>query len=373
MAYIRSMAEVLGKKTMEQCTALLGRLDTPTDAVEKYCYFLSEALRPLGFQLHLERVNWAQVGWRRSLRELRRMAERRRGDWAFVQYTALAWSSHGFPLRFHDVLRSLRLGGMRIAVVFHDAEPYSGMRLIDGLRRWSQLVAMRKATLLADAVIFTVPQEKITWAPVVRGRAVFIPVGANLTVPPQQSLPCAANHLLVVGVFSITGGQAGAVETGLIINAVRFAAKTFGNFILRVFGRHAELREKELSEGLRDSPVEISVEGVLEEKGVVERLTSCDVLLFVRGPISTRRSSAIAGIACGLPIIAYCGTETSPPITEAGVVFYDPQNPESLGETLLRVLQDEQFRKRLAEGSRRAQEQYFSWEAIASRYAEFLK
>jgi glycosyltransferase involved in cell wall biosynthesis len=85
----------------------------------------------------------------------------------------------------------------------------------------------------------------------------------------------------------------------------------------------------------------VSVEGVLEEKEVVETLTSCDVLLFVRGPISTRRGSAIAGIACGLPIIAYSGTETAAPITEAGVVFYDPQNAGSLGEMLVRVLQDE--------------------------------
>ena len=119
--------------------------------------------------------------------------------------------------------------------------------------------------------------------------------------------------------------------------------------------------------------MELSVEGVLDEKGVVERLIACDVLFFVRGPISTRRGSAIAGIACGLSVIAYRGTETAPPISEAAVGFYDPQNPESLGETLLRVLQDERYRRELGKRSLLAQEDHFSWAAIAARYVELLR
>src|SRR5437879_12792155 len=36
--------------------ALLGRADTPTDAVEEYCWYLSEALRAQGIRLTIERV-----------------------------------------------------------------------------------------------------------------------------------------------------------------------------------------------------------------------------------------------------------------------------------------------------------------------------
>ena len=56
-------------------------------------------------------------------------------------------------------------------------------------------------------------------------------------------------------------------------------------------------------------------------KDVVRSLTVSDVLLFVRGHISTRRGSAIAGIACGLPVIAFEGPETAAPITEAGLAL----------------------------------------------------
>jgi glycosyltransferase involved in cell wall biosynthesis len=96
-------------------------------------------------------------------------------------------------------------------------------------------------------------------------------------------------------------------------------------------------------------------------------------MLFVRGVISTRRGSAIAGIACGLPVIAFRGGETAEPITEAGVVLLAPGQDRELGEALIRVLKDEKYRTGLAEQSRIAYQQHFAWEAIAGRYAEVLR
>jgi glycosyltransferase involved in cell wall biosynthesis len=102
-------------------------------------------------------------------------------------------------------------------------------------------------------------------------------------------------------------------------------------------------------------------------------LSSSDVLLFVRGPISSGRGSAIAGIACGLPIIAFAGPETAAPITDAGIVLVSPEKKDALGEALVRVLNDREYRASLAERSRQAYTEYFSWQAIAARYAEALE
>jgi glycosyltransferase involved in cell wall biosynthesis len=44
-----------------------------------------------------------------------------------------------------------------------------------------------------------------------------------------------------------------------------------------------------------------------------------------------------------------------------------------LGEALLKVLSDPEYREALGEKSQRAQEKYFSWKAIAGRYAESLR
>ncbi|GAC1678126.1 MAG: glycosyltransferase family 4 protein [Candidatus Acidiferrum sp.] len=356
-------------------TALLGRKDLPTDAVEEYCEYLGEALRLHGFALKVARVSWSEQGWANALRELRRQSASWRGQWVFVQYNALAWSSRGFPLRLRKVLKVLRQSGARIGVVFHDVEPYGGSRLIDKLRRAAQLHTMRAALRFADLSVFTIPMDKISWLQKATANTAFIPVGANLppTSPAATNQPSAPGGRLRVAVFGITGGATGLRESAEIVHAVRAAAAKTPALQLFAFGRHADDRGSLLREGLRDLPVDVLVEGVLPASRVAQELSSSDVLLFVRGQISSRRGSAIAGIACGLPVIAYPGPETAPPITEAGVVLVSQADPAELGAALTRVFTDQAYRASLAARSVAAQQKYFSWKAIASRYAEELR
>jgi glycosyltransferase involved in cell wall biosynthesis len=355
--------------------ALLGRADTPTDAVEEYCRCLGEALRAQGIDLAIERVPWEERGWRHALRLLRRRAKTWRRPWVIVQYTALAWSARGFPLRFSRVLEILKRAGVRVAVVYHDVEPFAGTRIIDLLRRRAQLRAMRHAMDLCDMAVFTVPMEKVSWMQPQYTHSVFIPVGANLRASgaavSRKSI--ASGGKLNIGVFSVTGGSATQKEIGEIVEAVRFASSHVRNLKLTVLGRNSKETESEFRKKLDGAPVEIQVLGLLSNEDVARTLSSCDVLLFVRGPISTRRGSAIAGIACGLPVIAAEGSETSSLIAEAGVAFYSPLKKNDLGTVLLHVLEDEHYRASLAQRSWIAQQRYFSWTVIASRYAEFLE
>jgi glycosyltransferase involved in cell wall biosynthesis len=292
-----------------------------------------------------------------------------------VQYTALAWSARGFPLHFLRVLKFLKAAGARVGVVFHDIEPYSGTRVIDCFRRRVQLHVMRKSLRLSDTAVFTVPMERVSWIKRAAGKRWFIPVGANLPTSSEGNSRkgILTGGKLSVAVFGITGGKWGRWEIENIVEAVRFAAARVGNLRLIVLGRNAQSAEAELTNRFRDSPVELHVLGVLPGEDVVRSLSVSDVLLFVRGHISTRRGSAIAGIACGLPVIAFEGPETAPPITEAGLAFFSPQRKGDLGNVLLRVLEDEHYRTSLAQRSLLAQRQYFSWRVIAASYAEFLK
>ena len=354
--------------------ALLGQADAPTDAVEEYCHYLGEALRAQGFSLAIERVGWAERGWRRALRSLRRRAKGWRGMWLLVQYTALAWSARGFPLRFARVLLILKAAGVRIGVVFHDVEPFPGTRLIDRVRRQTQLLAMHEAMDLAEVAIFTVPMEKISWVKPQHTNSVFIPVGANFpTTGEAVSRKGISDDELKIAVFGVTGGKATHREINEIVESVRFAAAQIKGLRLVVLGRNSKEAEAELRNQLNGISDELQVLGVLSSEDVVRSLSGCDALLFVRGPISTRRSSAIAGIACGLPVIASEGSETSFPITEAGIAFYSPQRKGDLGEVLLHVLQDGHHRADLGRRSWVAQQRYFSWTAIAGQYAQLLE
>jgi glycosyltransferase involved in cell wall biosynthesis len=354
--------------------ALLGRRDSPTDAVEEYCRYLGEALGSHDFVLELARVAWLEDGWPAAMRELERRAKEWRGCWVLVQYTALSWSERGFPLRFLRVLRILREAGTRVAMVYHDVLPYYGNRTIDKLRRRAQNHAMSEALRSCDLGILTVPVSKIPWIGKKHTRATFIPVGANLPDPESawEIRHNDVNRVPSIAVFGVTGGESGIWEIASISEALQIVAERLGKLRLVVMGRHSDTAEKALKNLMEKQPIEVSALGVLPGEEIVRQLASCDVMLFVRGGISSRRGSAIAGIACGLPVVALDGPETASPITEAGVVFADPKRQRGLGEALLKVLGDPEYRASLAERSRRAQDQYFSWKAIATRYAEAL-
>jgi glycosyltransferase involved in cell wall biosynthesis len=226
---------------------------------------------------------------------------------------------------------------------------------------------------MADFAVFTVPFERVSWLRLVPTNAVFIPVGPNLPIPSTIATDICEHTCPTIGVFGITGGQPGARETEVIVAAVRHASQNLGRLRLSVFGRHAELREADLRSGLNGLPVELSVEGVVTPERVVQKLSASDVLLFVRGGISSRRGSAIAGIGCGLPVIAYSGSETAPPITDAGVVLVPADQPRQLHASLVRVLSDVDYRNDLAARSRAIFQAHFAWPSIAVRFTKLLK
>jgi glycosyltransferase involved in cell wall biosynthesis len=288
-----------------------------------------------------------------------------------LQYTALAWSRRGFSWRFLNVLRLLKKNGVPCAVVFHDVEAYCGSRLVDRLRRAVQLRTMRESLRLVDLSIFTVPLQKISWLRDVPQNAIFIPVGANLPSPERawKKTETTSPGVPTIGIFSVTGGPMQA-EVRLIAETAAFVADQLGPIRIQLFGRNAPLAEQSLRAGLLGKPVELIVLGILPADEIVQLLGSCDVLFFQRGPISSRRGSAIAGIACGLPVVACEGPETAPPITDAGVLLLPPGAIHEFGPALVRVLSNPAYRAQLAERSRQAQTNHFSWQAIAANYAQ---
>lgn len=355
--------------------ALLGRADTPTDAVEDYCRYLGAALEQHGIKLEPMRVNWAEKGWREALRESRKKAEEQRDSWILVQYTALAWSRRGFPLRLPKLIQVLRRSGARCAVIFHDANPYGGNRIIDRLRRTLQIHAMRRALRLADLAVLTVAPERVPWIPGDSQNVVFVPVGANLPSPEKAWTveKDRGDGTRTVGIFSVSPDAAGRYEVERIAETVRYAAEKTEKLRLVVVGRNSEDAGKQLQQELFGAPIQIVAHGLLSAEEIVHVLGTCHAMLFTRGEISSRRGSAIAGIACGLPIIAPEGSETAAPLTEAGVVLLPAGARDEFGPALVRVLTDSAYREVLAERSRRAQERYFSWNAIATQYAMALR
>jgi len=353
--------------------AVLGRRDEPTDGVADYCAHLGATLRLRGYDLEIVRVPWEERGWGAALADLRQKAEAWRGRWVILQYTALGWSRRGFPLRFFQVTKALHHNGVRAVVVFHDALPYKGSRLIDRLRRTCQLWVMRSAYQRTDRSVLPVSLDQVTWLPSRPTKAAFIPIGANLPMVAIDAKRVKANHCAkTVAVYGVTGEPATLVEVRDISHVLKLARARVENLRLVVFGRGSAEAEPALRHEMDGSGIETLVLGLLPSADIIRELTNADVLLFVRGGVSSRRGSALAGIACGLPVVGYRSEETAFPVTEAGVVLAALKDRVALAEALIRVLTDDDWRQQLQARSRAAQMHYFSWEVIFGSFLDLL-
>ena len=355
-------------------TVLLGRKDSPTDGVADYCDALGEALALQGVALQQRRVPWAEKGWWRALRWLSAESRPWREQWVFFQYTSLGWSCRGFPLGAIAVVALLRRRRARCAVVFHDANPPSGDRLIDRIRAAFQMRVIRAIFALSERAVFTFPLERISWLPAKTGKAVFIPLGANIPANSQRRRNGrdSARGPKTVAVFGVTVGRVTSEEVADIAYALSAADKRLSPLRLLVLGRGSDEAHGALEAALRGTRVQLVVCGVLPAAEVTQALSEADVLLFVRGLVSPRRSSAVAGVACGLPIVGYGESDSSFPISEAGVEYAPWQDRDALAQALCSTLSDEERWHELHERSLRAQAEYFSWEKIARQYQRVM-
>jgi glycosyltransferase involved in cell wall biosynthesis len=355
---------------------LLGRRDEPTDAVRDYANCLSEALNRKGMVCEISEVGWHEQGWLGTLFNLWHESRAWRGRWVVLHYTALMWSRRGFPVVVPLVLRVLKFRGCRIAIVFHDVYAVPGSRWIDRFRVSLQERIMRYLSVHACHAIITVPADGASWLPTQKRRLHFIPVGANILsldelagegfIPVRNGIPRVA----VFGIPTWPAAQKREVEA--IVHSVRQAAAHAGDLQLLVLGRGAKEAEGLLHSGFSGTGVHLQVDGVRSSREISTGLSSCDVLLFVRGPVSSRRGSAVAALACGLPIVAYKGRETGFPLTEAGIIFVPQDDVDSLGKELIRVLRDRELRLRLSERNLKVFREWFSWDRIADRWIEVL-
>jgi glycosyltransferase involved in cell wall biosynthesis len=356
--------------------ALLGRRDEPTDALRDYCACLARALGKRGVSLALAEMAWEKDGWLRAFWRLWKQSADWRGTWTLLQYTALMWSRRGLPLAVPLVLAILQARNAKVAVVFHDLTAYPGQSWINRARIRFQVWMMRWAYHLADRAIVTVPVECVPWLPDGAIKAEFIPVGAN--VPAWEKLARDLRHpvalrfptVAVFGMSSLPAVREREIQA--IVEAIRQVSQQFPGIRLLVMGRGTAEAEPLLRQRLKETEIELDVKGLLPGEEVSRLLASSDVMLFVRGPVSSRRGSALAGIACGLPVVAYHGPETGFPLTEAGVLLGPYEDLATLPKNLMRVLEDEELRQRLRARSLEAYRQWFAWGRIADRLVETL-
>jgi glycosyltransferase involved in cell wall biosynthesis len=353
--------------------AVLGRQDLPTDGIEDYCFLLARALRDKGILLQSMRVPWAQKGWTVALRNLWRDSVAWRGRWVVIQYTALSWSRHGLPFGVLVAIAIIRLHRGRCAVVFHESSPTDGRRIVDRLRVAFQMWVMRRLHGLAERAIFTVPLRNVSWLTSGDNKAVSILIGSNVPQnTTRRSPPLTTDQEKTVIVFGVTGLPETQREVEEITAVIGTASKTLSKLRLVVVGRGSTEARESLAKALNNTDVALEVLGVLPADEVAREFKRADAMLFVRGPVLPQRGSAIAGIACGLPIVGYRKGHISEPFEEAGIEWSMWGDRQGLVLGLIRVLSDPARWTELHKRNLETQELHFSWCRIADRFAEYL-
>ncbi|MGH9574624.1 MAG: hypothetical protein ACRD40_13980 [Candidatus Acidiferrales bacterium] len=349
----------------------MGRRDEPTDGVEDYCAFLAQALSRYGVTLQLARLSWDKEGWSPALRKLRRESKDWSGSSVLLQYTGMAWSRRGFPTEVMDVTRILRRNGLRCVAVFHEHKRQSGSRRwIDPVRGMCQDIVIRHLYRAATKAIFTVPLKSVTWLPQESAKAQFIPIGANVPERLEPRQPKEGSKTVAVFGFSEAPNMVREAET--IAASVRHAAESICGLRLVLCGRGSSEAGKLIDRLLQGSRAQVITKGLLSAGEVASELECADVYLFVRGSITLQRGTAIAGIACGVPIVGYRNGEVSPPLDEAGIQWAPLGDCESLARNLTQVLSNGRIWNDLHERNLRLQRNYFSWDRIAEQYLAAL-
>lgn len=360
----------------EKIIALLGRRDYPTDGVADYCQGLSREFNKQNYNFQLLEFAWQKDGIFNALKWLWHESKSWQNTWVLLQYTNFSWFLKGFPFGFLIVIFLLKIRGCRVGFICHERYDFSATRFIDKLRRNAQFTILKLSYHLCERIILTLPKKVTPWLGQETNKAVMIPVGSGIDINLSDNFhKNQPNKFFFDGktvvIFGITGGNVEG-EVHDISYALKMVYNHISNLRLLAVGRDTDLGKKLLVDNLSDTNIIISIYGLLSSEEIAEAFLASDVFLFVRGCISTGRSSAIAGVVSQLPMVAYSGEETDFPLTESGIIFVPQGDKEKLAEGLIKILTDDILREDLRQRSIKTFEEYFSWEAIVLQIIKFL-
>ena len=312
----------------------------------------------------------------KSVFELLPELERLRPDWVVVQYDPYSYGAkHAFnpylPVMLHVLKR--RLGTTRLAVVVHEtfAEPSNWKRAVMTTWQRGQLWVLGRAADLLVFVVDSWAERFRSWFP--HARVVHLPVGNNIprvpvdrdTVRAELNLP---RDRLIVGWL---GRTVPTLNVDWLHDSIR-GAEVAGSppFVLHIGGGSDDARRV-----LRDVPSRVA--GVLSTQDLSRHLSAMDVYFApLAEGISSRRTSLVASLSHGLPVVAAAGPATDSLFYEENgrsLALVDAARGESFREAVARLATSAELRARLGAGATELAKRAFSWESITTRLIEELR
>ncbi|HEX4948623.1 MAG TPA: glycosyltransferase [Blastocatellia bacterium] len=327
-----------------------------------------------GVTVHRVVNNWSP----QRLRELgERLDQYAAPRLLLVQYCFNSWGRRGLNFDFGRWLLERRRKGDEIHMMMH--EPFYPWILRDRPTRWILAAAQRwmMRTLLAacSKVYLAIPAYESAlrpYEPDGRRPMIWLPIPSNVPVVSNQSAveslrrQMGLEDRVIIGSFSIyaEGKQLSKVLPELLLRHSERVGVFFGrnsdSFVAAQIAKYPQLKSQLISKGLLS----------LEEASL--HLQLCDLLLqpYYDG-VSSRRTSVMAGISHGRPIVTTKGSATEPIWSEANcVALSELSDVRGFIQTAEFLIKDANARKKLGAAAAQTYRQYFEWSKTLAKLLE---
>jgi glycosyltransferase involved in cell wall biosynthesis len=292
------------------------------------------------------------------------------GDAVVLQYNPFSYGRWGFAPHVPIALARLRLGQrrVRIAVMVHEAYvPMEGLRwTLMGAWQRLQLLAIR---LSADVILVSSGPlaHSLTRLRPLRPTH-HLPVASNLPDRRSQRLRSrralgASPDTLVLTAFG-TGHPSRSLDfVAAAADALSLASRDI--LVLNLGAGAPAVR------GL-DPSIRVHAPGVSSPEELASALAATDIYLapFMDG-VSTRRTTVMAALQHGLPIVGTDGDLTDD-LMRSSLLLTPAGRPDLFAAAVSELAADDRARAEAGARARRLYEQFFDWTVVANRLLHTL-
>ena len=287
-----------------------------------------------------------------------------RPDWTLLQYNPFPFGRAGVAPRLLYQARRLRRTGAPLAVMVHEGWIDAVDARSAAISRW-QRMQLHEVLSWADAVMTSTE----TLAEAIGRGAVHVPVGANVT--PAASSPAMARaelgleRRLVVALFGRDNPSRALDHAEAAIRAI---VDSYGPDALTVLNLGADASPLGVPGG-----VDVQSPGPLPEKALSLRLWASDLVLlpFTDG-LTTRRSTLMAALAHGRPVLGLSGSSTERELDEC-VAMTPVGDLSAYAQEAVSLCSDGPRRSALGESGAALYRREFDWPVVARRTAAVVE
>jgi glycosyltransferase involved in cell wall biosynthesis len=342
------------------------------DRVHVWCPPASGAVNDAGVTVHRDLGRVSSQDLRKLSRELDQFPGPRQ---ILVQ-----WVPHGYGLRSMNVGFCLWLwersrGGDRVDVMVHEAS------LGFGEGSWRQNIPALVHRLMTAILIraatriwISIPRWESRFRPYAFGRDVpfeWLPIPSNIPVVEDPAgiralrKRYAPDGQPLIGHFGTYGPLVGpALEAILLAQEHTSSAAS-----MLLMGAGSDEYQRALDRKRPELTGRIHATGALASEDVSRHLSACDLLVqpFLDG-VSSRRTSFMAGLSHGKPIVTNTGPATEPLWAGSGAVALVPNlEPGGFVAAMEQLFADENQRTRMADTARKLYQERFDLSHVIAR------